>query len=357
MIPIAKVVIGEHEKKAVLDVLDSGCLSNGEQTEKFEEEFSKENGADHGVAVCNGTVALSLALRALDVRGCVAVPAFSFIATATSVVHAGCRPLFIDVTPDTFTIDPTKFNKQILDFNAIIPVALYGQSYDADAVNKYRKEGVKIVQDLAQAHGAEFGEKKLGKFGDASCYSFYATKNITTGGEGGMVTTNSEKLYKSLKMLVNQGQSEKYVHPVIGYNYRMTEMQAAIGRVQLRELNIINRTRMRNADRLKAACDETAHIKPPFVDGRCKHVFHMFTCLTDLNRDRVVKEFQQMNIDARPVYPMPINDQEAFRTYRGSACPVARGICGSGFHLPVHQYLSTNELSYLCNTIRRIGKA
>jgi len=356
MIPIAKVVMGDAEKKAVMDVLDSGCLSNGEQTMKFEEEFAHEMGADYGVAVCNGTIALSLALRALDVHGRVAVPALSFIATAASVVNAGCEPVFVDINAETFNIDAVDLKKKIDGWAmTVLPVALYGQSYDVDAVESCCRDS-KIVQDLAQAHGSEFDGTRLGAFGDISCYSFYATKNITTGGEGGMVTTNDKKVHGLMKMLVNQGQSEKYIHPVLGYNYRMTEMQAAIGRVQLSALNIINRTRMRNADRLSAACESTSCITPPFVDKRCKHTCHMFTCLTTKNRDALVEEFKKASIDARPVYPMPMYRQESMKTFKSGPCKNAEMVCKRGFHLPVHQHLQKNELGHICEVIRELGR-
>lgn len=349
--------MGKDEMKAVQDVMESGWLSGGPKTQQFEEAFAKKVGADYAVSVFNGTIALDLALYTLGVKGKIAVPALSFIASATTIIHNRCEPVFVDVDERTFNISPDDLSRKTrLGLNAVIPVALYGQSYDAEAVERIaRSNNLKIVQDLAQAHGALFRKKDLISFGDIACYSFYATKNITTLGEGGMVVTNSKKDYDYMKSLVNQGQSSKYVHPYVGFNYRMTEAQAAVGIVQLKKLDSIKKARQNNARALIKAFESSKHFQPPFIDQRCEHIFHMFTATTDLDRDSVIEKFHASGIDAKPVYPIPIYEQEAFKDHRlGAPCPVSKKLTQTAFHLPVHQHLQKTDISLLIKAIQEI---
>lgn len=359
MIPIAKIKMGKEELEAVRGVMESGQLSSGPKVAEFEEEFAKRIGADYGIAVCNATIALQLSLQALQVRGHVAVPALSFFATASCVVNNGLRPVFVDVDERTYNIDTGDLEaklKRHKSVDTVIPVALYGQSYDADEVARIaKKNNLKVIQDLAQAHDALFDKRKLGDFGDLSCYSFYATKNITTLGEGGMITCNSKKLYDHLKLLVNQGQVQKYVHGLFGFNYRMTEAQAAVGLVQLGKLDEYNEARKKNANKLTKTLDSLDHFVPPFVSEKCDHVYHMYTAKTDLDRDEVVNALRKKGVGAVPIYPMPIYEQDAFKHAFGAPCLVAKRLTGKAFHLPVHPHVTRDELEFICEKLKEVN--
>lgn len=355
-IPIARIRMGSDELRAIRGVLSSGYLSSGPKTEEFEEKFSKKMHVDYSVAVCNGTAALDIALLALGINGKVVVPAFSFIATATCVTHTGNEPVFCDIEPRTFNIEVSDLSSKIKEHavRAVVPVALFGQSYDIESVQTLKERaGIKVVQDLAQAHGSLFRGRSCAEFGDISCFSFYATKNITTLGEGGMITTNDQKLADKCRILINQGQSQKYIHPVIGYNYRMTEVQAAVGLVQLKKLDKINNARRKNAHYMINKLSSVDGFELPFEDKRCFHSFHMFTVRTTFNRDNVISYLRSKLIDARPVYPMPMYRQKAFKKFSNYYCKNAENVCKTCFHLPVHPYITKEQLKYMVEIIRK----
>src|SRR5512137_2080265 len=238
-IPIAKPIIGDEEIKAAADVLKSGMLAQGESVKRFEDEFSGYLGVGNAIAVNNGTVALDLTIKALGLKNGdeVITPAFTFIPTANCALYQGLRPVFADVDPRTFNIDPEDLQKKITPrTRAVIGVHLYGQPFDLSAVSEICQDrGIALVEDCAQAHGAEFQGKRVGSFGTAGCFSFYPTKNMTTG-EGGMITTNDDALAARLRLLRSHGDTGKYNHVSLGYNYRMMNLQGALGLVQLQRL-------------------------------------------------------------------------------------------------------------------------
>ncbi len=226
MITIAKPSIDGQEIENVARVLESGLLASGEWVQRFEHEFAEYMGTAYAVSTTNGTTALDIALKALDIkRGDeVIVPDFTFIATANAVLFQDARPVFADVDEETFAIDPEDVIAKISPrTKAIIGVHLFGHPFDVNAIQDIcRDYGLALIEDCAQAHGAEYRAQKVGGFGIAGCFSFYGTKNMTTG-EGGMITANDADLEKRLRMLINHGQSQKYLHTRLGYNYRMTE--------------------------------------------------------------------------------------------------------------------------------------
>jgi perosamine synthetase len=314
-IPIAQPSLGNEENNAVLAVLASGMIAQGPETVAFEEEFAAYCGVPHAVATNNGTAALHAALLAAGVGPGdeVVVPAFTFFATASSVSMSGARPVFVDVDPATATIDPADILAKVSPTTkAVIAVHLYGQPCDAAVVRDICDEkGLVFIEDAAQAHGATYQGKKTGSLGDLACFSFYATKNMATG-EGGMVTTVSDEYDERLRRVINHGQSEKYLHTELGYNYRMTDINAAIGRVQLAKLDGFNRRRQENAAYYDAHITAPGLVLPSVAPGRT-HVWHQYSLrLTDafpLSRDDLMAYLRERGIGCAVHYPVALSRQ------------------------------------------------
>ena len=250
-IPIAKPNFNEEEEAAVKEVLKSGIIASGPKTKLFEKEYAEYIGVKHAIAVTNGTVALDVALKSLGIgpRDEVITSAFSFIASANCILFQNAKPIFADIDPKTFNIDPFDVAEKITaKTKAIIPVHIFGQPARMDALKEIAEDNrIALVEDAAQAHGAEYKEKKVGSIGDLGCFSFYATKNMTSG-EGGIIATTDSKLADRARLIINHGQSKKYLHNILGYNYRMTEMCASIALVQLKKLDAFNTKRIENAN-------------------------------------------------------------------------------------------------------------
>ncbi len=353
MIPIARPDIGEDEKRALLKVMDSGMLAHGEWVKRFEGEFSNYIGTKYAVATTSGTQALILALEALDVHGKdVLVPSFTFIASATSVIRAGGRPVFVDVDESTFNMDPDDLERKITDnTGAIMPVHLYGQSSDMDRIMEIANEDdIPVLEDACQAHGALWNGKKVGSMGTAAAFSFYPTKNMTTG-EGGMITTNEPELAERIRMLHNHGQAERYRHTELGWNFRMTNIAAAIGIEQLKKLDSHNDVRRRNAalyDRLLP--DEIR----PVVDSRAYHVYHQYTIKTN-KRDALVEEFKKEGIGFGIYYPIAIHQQEIMKKLGYTAeLPVTERLVDEVISIPVHPLVSEEDVRRVAEVINRV---
>ena len=249
-VSIASPVIEKEEINAVIDVMKSGMIAQGPKVIEFEEEFAKYVGAKYGIATNSGTSALHVALLAAGIGEGdeVITTPFTFAATGNSILYTGARPVFVDIDPETFTIDPAKIEEAITDkTKAIMPVQLYGQAADMEPIMKIAKEhDLIVIEDAAQAHGAEYNGEKVGNLGDMACFSFYPTKNMTTS-EGGMITTNSEEFAENAKVFRAHGSATKYHHDVLGYNFRMTDIAAAIGLEQLKKIDSFNEKRIANA--------------------------------------------------------------------------------------------------------------
>lgn len=354
MIPIARPDIGEEEKKAVLDVLESGMLAAGEVVKRFEKEFAKYTGVKHALATTNGTQALILALEALGVQGKeVIVPSFTFIASAASIIRAGGRPVFADINPKTYTIDPDDVRRKITDNTvAIMPVHLYGQPANIDEIKEIAEEnGLYVVEDACQAHGAEWRGKRAGALGDVAAFSFYPTKNMTTG-EGGMVTTDNDEIAERIEMLRNHGQKERYLHVELGWNYRMTNIAAAIGLVQLKKLDRANEARRKNAEYYNEVF-EGGDIVTPYEDPRAKHVYHQYTIRVP-NRDRIAEVLREHGVGYGIYYPRGIHQQPVMQKlgYR-EKLPVTEKMCREVISLPVHPLLTEKDREKVAETVLR----
>ncbi len=357
-IPIAKPIIGHEEIKAVEDVLASGMLTQGESVKRFEEEFSKYLGVKNSIAVSNGTVALDLALKALDLKPGdeVISPAFTFIATANSILYQGLRPVFADVDPKTFNIDPESLNEKITPkTRAVVGVHLYGQPFDLKAVQQICDDkDMVLIEDCAQAHGAEFDGKKVGGFG-VGCFSFYPTKNMTTG-EGGMITTNDDSIAARLRLLRNHGDTGKYNHVMLGYNYRMMNIQAAIGLVQLGRLEEFTSKRIGNAEFLNRNIGLKGLTKPHKASN-VRHVYHQYVVRVEddfpASREKLMDFLQGKGIASAVHYPKPIYDQPLYREMERDwpRCPTAEEVSQRVLSLPVHPSLKQEDLEYIAATL------
>jgi len=277
-IPVARPAIGQEEISAVTSVLESGMLASGDRVAEFEKKFADFCGSNHAVAINNGTAALHAALLAAGIGPGdeVIVPAFTFVATATAVAMCGAKPVFADVDEKTFNIDPRQVAERITPrTKAVIGVHLFGQPCDIEALQEIcESKSLKFIEDAAQAHGAMYKNAKAGSFGHLACFSFYATKNMITG-EGGMVTTSDKAYNARLRLLINHGQSEKYLHTILGYNYRMTDIGAALGLVQLKKLEKFNLRRRKNAEFYNANLSVKG-LSLPFVGSARNHVYHQY---------------------------------------------------------------------------------
>lgn len=364
MISIARPLMGSEEEAAVLRVLASGQLAQGEEVAAFERNFAEMCGARETIAVSNGTAALHLALLAHGVGPGdeVITTAFSFAATANVILLVGATPVFVDIERDTYNIDPTLVEAAITPrTKAIMPVHLYGNPSDMQRLEEIASaHGLSIIEDAAQAHGAKIGDRTIGGFGTA-CFSFYATKNMTTG-EGGMLTTNDPVIAEKVRLLRNHGQQTRYYHTTIGYNFRMTNLQAAIGLVQLRKLEQFNEQRISNARFLTAHLKEA--LQTPIARPGYRHVYHQYTIRVPEQRDQWVARLHERGIGTGIHYPIPIYRQPFYRdsisqfriSLPGRAAnalgdtsdlqlPETEAAAMQVLSLPVHPALSENDLA------------
>ena len=357
-IPIARPNIGEVEKQAVLEVLDSGQLMQGKKVQAFEEAFAAYHDAKQGVATNNGTTALTAALMAHGIGPGdeVVVPAFSFFATASSVCSVGARPVFADIEPETFCLSPQAAEAAITSNTvAIMPVHLYGHPANMSQFEVIcQKHGLLLLEDAAQAHGAKIGKKSVGSWGAAS-FSFYPTKNMTTS-EGGMVLTNNDEVARQLRMVRNQGMNVQYYHEVLGYNFRMTDVSAAIGLAQLEHLEKWTQQRQENAAYFNSRLES---VITPQTAPDCTHVFHQYTVRVaeGVNRDKVVQQLQEEGIGVRVYYPLPIHQQPVFLQmggYEEVELPITTQLTREVFSLPVHPTLTEAERAYIVEKVNTI---
>lgn len=354
MISIAAPELKEEEKQRVEEVLDSGMIADGPEVRTFEDEFASFCGAEYGIATSNGTTALHTAFEALDIGegDSVITSPFSFVASANAIRLAGATPVFADINPETFNLNPEAVEEiaRERDVDGILAVHLYGLPANLDALrdiaNKY---DLALVEDAAQAHGAEYEGRKVGSFGDAACFSFYPTKNMTTG-EGGMITTNREDIAAKAASFVNHGRSPDggYEHVQLGQNYRMTSIAAAIGQVQLDRLPEYVKARRANASLLTQGLADAELVTPTEPDGR-QHAYHQYTVRTD-DRNELAEYLEDVGVGTGVYYPKPIHEQPAYDHVECSA-PAAERVSNEVLSLPVHPGLSTADIETITQAI------
>jgi dTDP-4-amino-4,6-dideoxygalactose transaminase len=351
-IPIARPLLGEEEKQAVLAVLESGQLAQGPLVAELEARFAAWCGARHAVAVCSGTAALHLALLALGVGPGdeVITSPFSFVASANAALLVGARPVFVDVEPRTFCLDADLVEASLSPrTRAILAVHLYGHPAPMPELRDIaRRHGLLLIEDACQAHGAEIDGRKVGTLGDVAAFSLYATKNITAG-EGGLVLTDDDRVAERVRALRNHGASERYRHELLGYNFRLSDLHAAIALAQLRKLDAFNAARRDNAARLTRLLCGLSGLVVPVERAGYRHVYHQYTVRILGGRDDVRSELMAREIETGVHYPIPLHRQPLYDTlgYGTLHLPVAEHLAEEVLSLPVHPSLGPSDLDYM----------
>jgi perosamine synthetase len=356
MIPISKPFITEAEKSAVLEVLDSGMLAQGPRTAELEKRFAEVCGTEHAVATSSGTTALHLALLAHGIGPGdeVITSPFTFIASANSILFVGAKPVFADIEEDTYNIDPAVVEEAITpSTRALMPVHLYGQPCDMGALMDIaRRHDLVVIEDSAQAIGAKYEGKPVGCFG-TGVFSLYATKNVMSG-EGGMITTDDEDVANTCRMLRNHGMERRYYHEMLGYNFRLTDLHAAIGLAQIDRLEEMTKKRRENAGHLSANIES---VVVPKVRVNVEHVWHQYTVRLDGKRDRdtAIQQLNENGVGTGIFYPVPAHKQGYMRQIVGDIhLPVTEQMAEEVFSLPVHPHLTREDLFTIVNEVNKL---
>lgn len=362
-IKISRPMISDEEIHGMIEVLKTGYLAHGKIVEEFEKKFAEKHGCREGIAVVNGTAALEISLRSLGIGfgDEVIVPAFTFIATATSALSLGARPVLCDIDPDIFTIDPKCVEEMInRRTKVIIPVHLFGHPADMDPIMRLARENeIYVLEDAAQAHGSKYKDVSVGCIGDIGIFSMYATKNITTG-EGGMILTNDMEKARFIRIFRDQGQVGKYHHEILGLNYRMTSLQGILGLKQLEKLDLFNEIRRRNALKLTERLRKIDWLRPPVEKEWGYHVYHQYVILlkddAPITRDGLREYLRRNGVETAVHYPTPINRQPLFKKlgYAEDCCPVSDYVSKRILSLPVHPGLTDEDIDYIAELISRI---
>ncbi|MGR4009506.1 DegT/DnrJ/EryC1/StrS family aminotransferase [Leucobacter sp. 1207-22] len=363
-IPAAKPIIGDEERAAVDRVLRSGMIAQGPEVQAFEQEFGAHfvNGLPT-VAVNSGTSGQHLGLLAAGVGPGdeVIVPSFTFAATGNSVALTGATPVFADIEPNTFTLDPESVRAAITPrTKGIMPVHLYGHPFLVDDIEAIAREhGLAIYEDAAQAHGAQWGGRPVGTIGDFAMFSLYPTKNMTSG-EGGMITCATAEIARNARLLRNQGMETQYKNEVIGFNARMTDIHAAIGRVQLTKVDAWTAQRQQNALNLNEGLANIDGVTVPYVHPQAEHVYHQYTVRLDSSeRDRIhlaLKE--EYGIGSGVYYPIPNHRLPSLARFApGLELPETERAASEVLSLPVHPSLTEEELDRIVTAVRKVARA
>lgn len=349
MISIAQPLIGEEEKQAVLQVLDSGILAQGPRVQAFEQAFAAMCGVAHAIATSSGTTALHAALLAhrIGPGDEVITTPFTFIATANSILYTGARPIFVDIDPATFNLDPDLIESAITPrTRAILPVHLFGLPCDMQAITAIaEKHNLAIIEDACQSHGAEYKDRQAGSFGTGT-FSFYPTKNITSA-EGGMITTNDDAIAEKCRAIRQHGMRRRYYHDELGFNFRMTDIHAAIGLEQLRKLEKFNAARRANARFLS---ENLKGVVVPKASEGCRHVYHQYTIrVRNAKRDALAAYLKEHEIGTGIYYPVPVHRQPFYVEQLGYrvSLPESERSAQEVLSLPVHPGLSAGDLEII----------
>jgi len=369
MVPMIAVRIEESDVEAALGVLRSGMLAAGKNCLAFEEAFAKASGAKHALSCANGTCALQIPYEVLFERGDeVLVPTWTYIATVSMVVARGGIPIWVDADPVTYNIDVEDAARKVTSkTTAIACTHLYGNPVDIDAVQTLAsKSGLKVIYDAAQAHLATYKGNGIGEYGDATTYSFYATKNMTTG-EGGMVTTNDESLANDLRLVRSHGEIAKYTHDRIGYNYRMTDIEGAMGLSQLTRLQAGTETRRSNAKKLDAMIAQIDGLAAPTQTEGAESAYHMYAVRIDLDafrvedeatfRDDFCKALNAEGVGSAVHYPHSLTRQPVFERMNAPHQIVSDRLAKTLFCVPIHQFLDDTQVNSVGEALAKVADA
>jgi dTDP-4-amino-4,6-dideoxygalactose transaminase len=372
MVPMADLKAQYHSLKPEIDaaiarVLESSAFILGPEVAAFEQEFASYSGAEHGIGVNSGTSALHLAVLAAGIgegHEVITTP-FTFVATAAAIRYTGARPVFVDIDPCSFNMDPSKIEAAITArTRAIMPVHLYGQPADMDPILEIaRRHKLVVIEDAAQAHGAEYKGRRCGSIGDMACFSFYPGKNLGAFGEGGLVTTNNADYANMIRLLRDWGSARKYEHTYRGYNYRLEGIQGAILRVKLRRLEAWTEARRTHAALYIDALGKLGFRVPcemPWAGslGKTRHVYHVFTLRTP-HRSALQQHLQSAGIQSGIHYPVPVHLQPAHADlgYGRGSFPQAEKAANEVISIPVHPELSPEQLGEVCDAMAAFAAA
>jgi len=366
-IPIAEPDLAGNEERYVVECIRTGWISSkGKFVEEFEERFASYVGVKHAIAVSSGTTALHLAVAALDLKPGdeVIMPTFTMIACANVARYMGAKPVLVDSEPSTWNVDPSKIEEKITErTKAIMAVHIYGHPSDMDPIVKVAKNyGLYVIEDAAEAHGAEYKGRKVGSIGDIGCFSFYANKIITTG-EGGMVVTNDDNIAERVRRLRDQGYNislrKWLVHDFIGYNYRLTNLQAAVGLAQLERIEEFVKKHRENAYYYNRLLKEIQGITLPPEAPWAKNVYWMYTILVNeeilgITRDDLMKKLEEYGIDSRATF-LPIHQQPPYKDmYKHEKYPIAELLGRRGINLPSGNTTTKEDIEYVVSALKEI---
>jgi len=367
-INLVKPIITDEMISSAVNALKSERFLWGESVKKFENEFAKYIGTEHAIALNSGTTALYLSLIAMGVKEgdyVITTPA-TFIATANAIVYIRAKPIFVDISLETYNIDPQKLKETIKEYRgkikAIIPVHLYGYPCEMDTIlGIAEKYDIRILEDACQAHGAIYKNKRVGSFGDAGAFSFYPSKNMTVCGDGGIVTTNDDEIAEIVSSLRDVGRSKTnpYIHDCIGYTARMNTINAAIGRVQLKHLEEWNEKRRKIAKDYNIKLDGIGDlILPPKENNKIKPVYHLYVVRTKY-RDQLKEYLEKKGIECGIHYPLPVHLQPPYRQmgFHEGMFPNAEKWAREVLSLPMHPSLTKEEIEYVVSCIEEFFRA
>ena len=369
MIPVCAPLLGDKELAYMTDCMKTNWISSkGKYIDKFERGFAEYCNCKYGVTTTNGTAAIHLALASIGLEKGdeVIVPAFTMMGSVFPIIYCGARPVFVDAEHETLNMDVNQIEEKITDkTRAIIPVHIYGHPCDMDKIMKLANDyGLFVVEDAAEAHGAEYFGKRIGGIGHVGCFSFYANKIITCG-EGGMMITNDEKVAEKARLLKDLAfpkGDRRYLHSELGYNYRMTNIQAAIGLAQLERINEFVEMRRRNAKLYNQFLADIDGIKLPPEKDWAKNVYWMYSILIEpefgVNRDQLITMLRDKQVETRPFF-IPMDKQPVLHNLglvTGDSYPVAADLSEKGMYLPSGSGLTSEEIRYVCDAIKEIAK-
>jgi perosamine synthetase len=364
MIPVNMPLMGKEEINAVTKVLKTGILTgrlgSGPMVKQFEDNFARFAGAKHAIAVNSGTAALHMSLWAKNIKAGdeVILPSFTFIATAEAVALVGAKPVFVDIKPNTYNIDSEKIEPAITSkTRAIMPVDLYGLPAEMDKIREIAdKRDLLVVEDAAQAHGASYRHKPPGHFAEVACWSLYASKNMTTG-EGGMITTNDDEHAEKLRLLRSHGEKEEYKAALLGHNYRMPEIEAAIGLEQLKKLPTFVEKRRKNAEALTEELSDLKQLVLPIEPRGCRSSWYLYTVRirkgTAKDRETIIQGLRKRGVGAGVYYHTPIHLMPYYSQRESYHLPETEKAAEQVFSLPVHPGLKAMEVNYVAKAVKQ----
>lgn len=364
-VQFADPYVTEEDVTSVAEAVREKRLSQGQYVQRFETKFAEYIGVKHAIAVCNGTAALHVALAAIGVEPNlqVIVPSFSFVATANCALFQRAKPVFADINSLTYNIEPDEIARKITkEARVIIPVHYAGQPADMDPILEVANQhDIYVIEDAAEAHGALYKGKKAGSLGDANCFSFYPNKNITTG-EGGIITTNDDELAEKMGMIRSHGQDERYHHIMLGYNYRMTDIQAALGLVQLKRLDWVIEKKVEKVAYYNRKIKEmfSDEIQTPHVAPYATHAYMFYTiCFKDQKtRDRAATRLEKEGVETRIAFP-PIHLQPLYQNlfgYTKGCLPITEKVSDTILCIPIYPHITQEQQDYVLSALKEALK-